>query len=585
MLQYIYFVKCPDFEDESFDFFDEAKSFALNCLSSKPVICQVEVDRNDFGECVSSNDLGTIWSWEDVMGDDTDFTDTVDAGSTPNAFDLDFEEPDVSGENSILDTVPDNFRKPIPADMAIEDLVEAMEENEEMVECKECFNLVAKESCTKSDHGYVCKECAGTPLEEDGPSLRDIANIASAEYGDKYTEQDILDAAGVVDSDAFADIDTFNSINMEEPFTKYAMLRRIKAKKQRERAMTESFNIKNYEIPGLDLTVTGEFDKDGVKVYELTYSVKGKYFTHVQVFEDSPEVIVIDDMRNHCLLDGAYGSFRGFAYEASYAARFYAGADTDFNKYRNPISEDFTDAEDFEDDEDTVQCTWCEDTFDRSECRYEVDLGWLCSRCEAAIKSRGETLTFREGSYFDFLDESDKPELRESLVLCPECGAVAFDRVAEACKNCGFDTKKIMLEDVPLNFVQGDAKKEVADAAATDAKDDSEEPKTTTPPPAPAAPAGGDNKDTPVDTKALADEITAKLNKEYEAFQTEVTNKVTQGLEQAADAMVDAVKATSEKTVDKFVEVGRVLAGNDQKIYDSTEKIHDAVEDIMFELT
>ena len=69
MIQYIYFVKCPNCEDEYFDFFDEAKDFALGCLSKKPVITQVEVNRNDFGECVDSVDLGTVWSWEELMSD------------------------------------------------------------------------------------------------------------------------------------------------------------------------------------------------------------------------------------------------------------------------------------------------------------------------------------------------------------------------------------------------------------------------------------------------------------------------------------------------------------------------------------
>lgn len=46
--------------------------------------------------------------------------------------------------------------------------------------------------------------------------------------------------------------------------------------------------------------------------------------------------------------------------------------------------------------EDAVQCSWCGELFDRSDCRYETDLGYLCSECEMAIKSRGETLTFSE---------------------------------------------------------------------------------------------------------------------------------------------------------------------------------------------
>ena len=69
MVTYIYFVKCPNCEDEHFDFFDEAKEFALSCLSKKPIITQTEVCRNDFGECTDHSDLGTVWSWEDMMKD------------------------------------------------------------------------------------------------------------------------------------------------------------------------------------------------------------------------------------------------------------------------------------------------------------------------------------------------------------------------------------------------------------------------------------------------------------------------------------------------------------------------------------
>jgi hypothetical protein len=79
-----------------------------------------------------------------------------------------------------------------------------------------------------------------------------------------------------------------------------------------------------------------------------------------------------------------------------------------------PGNHDYTDygtietrlVEGMEESEDTVECTWCEELFDKSECRKEVNLGWLCSRCEAAIKSRGETLTFKENNYWDFLDEA-----------------------------------------------------------------------------------------------------------------------------------------------------------------------------------
>jgi hypothetical protein len=72
MITYTYVVKCPNCDEEFFDFFDEAKAFALGCLSQKPIITQTEVNRNDFGECTDHCDLGTVWSWEDIVGKETD---------------------------------------------------------------------------------------------------------------------------------------------------------------------------------------------------------------------------------------------------------------------------------------------------------------------------------------------------------------------------------------------------------------------------------------------------------------------------------------------------------------------------------
>jgi hypothetical protein len=82
-----------------------------------------------------------------------------------------------------------------------------------------------------------------------------------------------------------------------------------------------------------------------------------------------------------------------------------------------------------------------------------------------AIKSRGETLTFRENNYWDFLDEDAEPqavhdlgneydggypeeqpllseidEVSDShLKLCPECGEETFDRETGICMTCGFN--------------------------------------------------------------------------------------------------------------------------------------------------
>lgn len=260
MITYTYIVKCPECEDEFFDFFEEAKEFALGCMSKKPIITQTEVERNDFGECTDHCDLGTVWSWEDAMGKETDAEPTISVftkddltrmtnGEDPEfaAIDnsVDYEPETETSEVSNTEETPDDFRKPIPEGMSIKELVEAMEENEDHVECAGCEELFPKDDCTfNKEIGWLCGDC-----------------------------------------------------------------------------------------------------------------------------EDR-----------------------------------------------------------------VVKCTWCEELYDRSECRYEVDLGWLCSRCEAGIKSRGETLTFREGNYWDFLDE--EVDTKKRVWVCyyngNDLGTVEADTEEEA---------------------------------------------------------------------------------------------------------------------------------------------------------
>ena len=271
MLEYIYFVKCPGCEDEHFTFFNEAKDFAMSLLSKKPIITQIEVDRNDFGECVDSCDLGTVWSWEDMMNTEEEPTASVFTKDDLVGGVADDDAEFAALDNSV-DDIPDVPRKPVPADMSISDLVEAMEANEDTVECTGCEEVFPKDECFyKEGIGWLCDDC-----------------------------------------------------------------------------------------------------------------------------EDS-----------------------------------------------------------------IVKCGWCDDLFDKSECRYEVDLGWLCDRCQAGIMSRGEPLTFRENTYWDFLDEAAEPSqelldmvadhkishidfeqeidrrnrLAQKTGKCPICGGTIVDMVCDYCRN------------------------------------------------------------------------------------------------------------------------------------------------------
>ena len=98
MITYTYIVRCPECEDEFFDFFDEAKDFAMGCLTKKPIITQTEVNRNDFGECTDHCDLGTVWSWEDMMKE-------------PESEDMVFSKNETFGISEGIDDFDDFFGK------------------------------------------------------------------------------------------------------------------------------------------------------------------------------------------------------------------------------------------------------------------------------------------------------------------------------------------------------------------------------------------------------------------------------------------------------------------------------------------
>lgn len=212
MVQYIYFVKCPNCEDEHFDFFDEAKEFALGCLGSRPIITQTEVCRNDFGECTDSSDLGTVWSWEDEVK----VTDEEPAANVFTKGDFAEYNPEHDDEinalDNSLDDIPDNFRKPVPANMTVEALVEEMEENEDTVECKWCNELFDKsEVHYEVDLGYLCPQCEAA-IKSRGETLtfREAFNQDPFDHHDPdYDEGDAADyAAELVDRAKDAQFDS-----------------------------------------------------------------------------------------------------------------------------------------------------------------------------------------------------------------------------------------------------------------------------------------------------------------------------------------------------------------------------------------
>ena len=147
-----------DLDDEilyaEFDTKDEAIEYAKRNLDKLPFVDELHVSRDADGEIDDVFEYETIW--DHTMADDTkektedEYWDALEA-----RHDAEEDDKHVIGDTTWFESV--------------DNLVEALEENEDMVECKECFELYPKSECIKLPIGYICPICAeaGTVSEED----------------------------------------------------------------------------------------------------------------------------------------------------------------------------------------------------------------------------------------------------------------------------------------------------------------------------------------------------------------------------------------------------------------------------------
>lgn len=369
MIEYIYFVKCPQCEDEHFSFFDEAKEFALRCLSKKPIITQTEVCRNDFGECTDSCDLGTVWSWEDMMDNMTDdepakviFTKDdlcdYDSENDPEFIDHESEDDDFYFTNSLEEEVATKvafnnnndrveFFK-LCSEIGIETAADLKRFISDNGVTGNATNLLKKLRDYRAELGpdFKIRESAETTnkfviVGEKEDYSKFYYNVPSENWVAKVNEATLFD-------DRNRAVEVWHDVDKSDFYTTRIMIKPVRLKE----CNSSGSNSYRKPIP------------EGMTIEQLIEEMEEN--------EDTVECAGCEELfpKDECT-------------------------------HKDGIGWLCSDCEDT-----VVKCTWCEELYDKSECRYEVDLGWLCSRCEQAIKSRGETLTFKEGNYWDFLDES-----------------------------------------------------------------------------------------------------------------------------------------------------------------------------------
>ena len=385
MLQYIYFVKCPGCEDEHFDFFNEAKEFAMNCLSQKPIITQIEIDRNDFGECTNSCDLGTVWSWEDMMKDvptesEIAFTkaDTLECG---HCCDSEFDALDNS-----LEAIPDNFRKPIPEGMTIEQLVEEMEENEDDVECTWCEDIFDKSECRyEVNLGWLCDRCQAAIMSRGEP-----LTFRENSYWDFLDEskdtEELLDEA----------FDPRKQVGLEYKdltvtiTTRVIPATRLDPEEYEEEDITQDF-IYNVDAEDVATTIWENFITD-----DDVADVPGG----------------LDTLEN----DEPWQAFLAAHFD-DLVSKYYTQL-LDF--YRADAEE--AAVEEFQDDYARLHSGGPDPDSAYDEWRDSQYFGEGCEQRKS------------------FLEEFDDAETHKAnMADCPECGAVSYDMKEQYCTNCGLN--------------------------------------------------------------------------------------------------------------------------------------------------
>ena len=138
---------------------EAAMEYAKRNMDKLPFVDELEVSRDADGEIADVFSTKTIWAHNELEYPTNEFVD-------------DDEDIDPWAE---LDSIYKNehTNKHVLGDTtwfeSMDNLVETLEENEDEVECKECFELFPKADAIKLAVGYVCPTCAecGTVSEED----------------------------------------------------------------------------------------------------------------------------------------------------------------------------------------------------------------------------------------------------------------------------------------------------------------------------------------------------------------------------------------------------------------------------------
>jgi hypothetical protein len=165
---------------------EEAIEYAKRHKDELTYVDKVEVALDEAGDITEIFDERTIWVY-DEEDDDSEEDEELEGWSvcvvTPDDGDSDWEyfdseyeardyfnnytsyesgrevEVQLYGPDGMEDSYTIEADEDLDESVKYDELVETLEENEDIVECKECFELFPKQDCIKIEIGYICPEC------------------------------------------------------------------------------------------------------------------------------------------------------------------------------------------------------------------------------------------------------------------------------------------------------------------------------------------------------------------------------------------------------------------------------------------
>lgn len=169
MTEFKYCVYCEDEPAICFNTEADAMKFAREDTS---MYNSVKVEKSEIDEAGKVLNTEVIWT---ASGNDIPEKEIV----SDNEFETEFPESDIANIDTSDDIDYDELASQYQEDPAdwiddnklIKEAVDALEENEDEVECKICFELGPKAEMKKLDIGYVCPKCAQELQSHQGTNL------------------------------------------------------------------------------------------------------------------------------------------------------------------------------------------------------------------------------------------------------------------------------------------------------------------------------------------------------------------------------------------------------------------------------